>query len=242
MDYNFAAGGARCFLLYIRHPSAMFAGQHPNLNDEFLAGLAARYGEVENLPELVFFHIAAILNTPAYRTENAGAIEQDWPRIPIPASRALLEASAALGRRVADLLRPDVPFDPPAATRDIATPMRGDGGQLTDNDLTVSVRYGGIGRYEPPTDTRPARLWWSDTAYWQNVPPAVWAFTIGGYPVIKKWLDYRHIEKLKRPLRLEEVRYVTEMARRIATLLALGPALDASYDAVKAEAVAVPQR
>lgn len=76
-------------------------------------------------------------------------------------------------------------------------------------------------------------------AYWENVPHEVWAFTISGYPVVKKWLGYRHIEKLKRPLRLDEVTYVSEMVRRIAALLALGPALDANYLAVKANTLAL---
>jgi hypothetical protein len=66
------------------------------------------------------------------------------------------------------------------------------------------------------------------------VPPEVWAFTIGGYPVVKKWLDYRHEKKLGRALRLEEVLYVREMIQRIAALLALGPRLDANYAAIKA--------
>jgi hypothetical protein len=79
----------------------------------------------------------------------------------------------------------------------------------------------------------------NDRAYWEDVPPEVWAFTLGGYPVIKKWLDYRHIEKLRRPLRLEEVRYVREMVQRIAPLLALGPALDESYAATKAGTLAL---
>ncbi len=86
---------------------------------------------------------------------------------------------------------------------------------------------------------RPGRLWWNDAAYWENVPPSVWSFTIGGYPVVKKWLDYRHIEKLKRPLRSEEVRYVSEMVQRIAALLALGPELDANYAAVKANTLPI---
>lgn len=122
-------------------------------------------------------------------------------------------------------------------------PRRANGAQLTDDDLRVTVRYNGVGRYEPPRadgpDARPSRLWWNDVACWQNVPPEVWSFTIGGYPVVKKWLDYRHIEKLKRPLKLEEVAYVSEMVRRIAALLALGPALDANYEAVKANMLAL---
>lgn len=45
----------------------------------------------------------------AYRQENEAALRQDWPRVPIPADAKLLEASAKLGRTVADLLLPDKP-------------------------------------------------------------------------------------------------------------------------------------
>src|SRR5947209_11976020 len=31
----------------------------------------------------------------------------------------------------------------------------------------------------------------NDRVYWSNVPADVWALTIGGYPVLKKWLSYR---------------------------------------------------
>ncbi len=154
-----------------------------------------------------------------------------------------MEASAALGRRVADLLRPDVPFDPTPEMRALGIPTKADGSQLAPDDLTVTVRYAGVGRYEPPVDGgHRGRLWWNDRAYWDNVPPEVWSFTIGGYPVVKKWLDYRHVEKLKRPLRAEEVAYVSEMIRRIATLLALGPALDENYAAIKSNTLDVRPR
>lgn len=39
---------------------------------------------------------------------------------------------------------------------------------------------------------------------------------------------------------VDEARYVTEMARRFAALLLLGPALDANYEAVKAATYAWP--
>jgi hypothetical protein len=42
---------------------------------------------------------------------------------------------------------------------------------------------------------------------------------------------------LDRSLSVEEVRYITGVARRIAAILLLGPALDASYDAVKSNAI-----
>jgi hypothetical protein len=51
---------------------------------------------------------------------------------------------------------------------------------------------------------------------------------------MKKWLTYREEKLLGRPLTKDEVRYVPEMARRIAAILLLEPALGANYQNVKA--------
>jgi hypothetical protein len=76
-------------------------------------------------------------------------------------------------------------------------------------------------------------VWLNGRAYWRNIPIPVWRYTLGGYQVIKKWLSYREKGLLSRPLTVEEVRYVTEISRRVAAILLIGPALDASYRAVK---------
>lgn len=83
-------------------------------------------------------------------------------------------------------------------------------------------------------------LYLNDEVYWANVPERVWEYTLGGYQVIKKWLSYREHELLGRGLKPEEARYVGEMVRRIAAILLLGPALDANYEAVKADTWAWP--
>jgi len=75
----------------------------------------------------------------------------------------------------------------------------------------------------------------SERAYWRCVPKRVWTYTIGGYQVMKKWLSYRERPLLGRDLTPDEARYVTEMARRIAAILLLEPALDANYERVKAD-------
>ncbi|MDA8145470.1 MAG: N-6 DNA methylase [Thermaerobacter sp.] len=80
----------------------------------------------------------------------------------------------------------------------------------------------------------------NDRAYWRNVPSKVWEYTLGGYQVLKKWLSYRQKEILGRPLSKEEVRWFSDIAQRIATLLMLGPALDANYAAVKESVWAGP--
>jgi hypothetical protein len=81
----------------------------------------------------------------------------------------------------------------------------------------------------------------NDTAFWGNVPEAVWDYTIGGYQVMKKWLSYREQDLLGRALSLDEVREVTDMARRIAAILLLGPRLDANYRAVRDAAYPWPR-
>jgi hypothetical protein len=45
--------------------------------------------------------------------------------------------------------------------------------------------------------------------------------------------NYRQFALLGRDLTVEEARYVSEMIRRIAAILALGPALDENYERVK---------
>lgn len=75
----------------------------------------------------------------------------------------------------------------------------------------------------------------NDVAYWRRVPSEVWRYTIGGYQVIKKWLSYRERTLLGRDLTPEEARYVTEMVRRIASLVLMRPELDANYERVKAD-------
>ena len=76
----------------------------------------------------------------------------------------------------------------------------------------------------------------NDAAYWRNVPEKVWGYTIGGYQVMKKWLSYRERDLLGRSLTMDEAREVTDMARRIAAILLLEPALDENYRSVKADA------
>jgi hypothetical protein len=83
---------------------------------------------------------------------------------------------------------------------------------------------------------RTCDVYLNEFAYWSNIPLRVWEYTIGGYQVMKKWLSYREEKLLGRPLTKEEVRYVQEMARRIAAILLLEPALDANYQNVKAHA------
>ena len=137
----------------------------------------------------------------------------------------------------------------------IGVPTRVDGKPLGESkDLAVTAGWGHAGKggvtmpgkgrlierdYTPEErDTvlgdRTCDVYLNHVAYWKNIPLRVWGYTIGGYQVIKKWLSYREQKLLGRPITKDEVRWVQEMARRIAAILLLEPALDDNYHAVKA--------
>lgn len=75
-------------------------------------------------------------------------------------------------------------------------------------------------------------------AKWEGVPSKVWAYTLGGYQVLKKWLSYREAAVLGRALTGEEALHFAKTARRITEILCMGPALDAAH--AKARECAVP--
>ena len=181
-------------------------------------------------------------------TENADGIRLDWPRIPLPATKDALLRSAELGRQVAALLDTEAPVPGVSvgSIRDdlktIAVFTRIDGKPVNpdEGDLELTAGWGhagkggvtmpGRGRVE--TVAGALDIYLNEQCCWRNVPSAVWDYTIGGYQVLKKWLSYREKPLLGRSLSIEEVRYVTETARRIAALLALQPALDENYRTV----------
>jgi hypothetical protein len=194
----------------------------------------------------LWMHALAIGYSPAYLTKNADGIRQDWPRIPLPKEKDLLRASAVLGRQVAALLDTEAPV--PGITngkirddlKTIAVFQRLDGKpakpESGDLDLTAGWGHGGKGGVTMPGKGKINRrddgaydIFLNNVSCWRNVPGAVWDYTIGGYQVIKKWLSYREKPLLGRGLTSDEVRYVTEIARRLAALTALQPSLDDNY-------------
>ena len=116
-------------------------------------------------------------------------------------------------------------------------------GKVVERQATASTAEGGCATpaQQEALGQTTLDVYLNDEVCWQNIPRAVWDYTIGGYQVIKKWLSYREKRLLDRGLKPEEARYVAEMARRIAAILLMGPELDANYEAVKADTYPWPQ-
>jgi hypothetical protein len=141
----------------------------------------------------------------------------------------------------------------------IAVPAKRGGGAMTESDRTLTAGWGHAGKggaVMPGRGRTVTRDYAADEAkaqgqaallggttldvflnadaYWRNVAQHVWNFTIGGYQVMKKWLSYREQPLLGRALSPTEIRYVRDMARRLAALRLMGPDLDANYRACAA--------
>ena len=126
-----------------------------------LSTAAARYldrlgANVEDL----FHHVLATLHDPAYREANAGALQMEWPRIPLPGwpegdadgAATALARSAARGRELARLLDPDTPV--PGVTQGmlrpqiaaIAVPATLDGRNMAGDDFALTAGWGHFGQ------------------------------------------------------------------------------------------------
>lgn len=247
---------------------------------QYLASLGVTDPDADaKTASLLWMHALAIGYSPAYLTENRDGIRQDWPRIPLPNTRDVLEASAALGEQVTAVLDTEkavlgVTAGSIRPELRVVAAVTGEGdGQLQPGDLALTAGWGHRGQndvvmpgkgkvverdYTPDErkaieqgaealglssdevfaklGERTCDVYLNDAAYWCDVPKGVWEYIIGGYQVIKKWLSYREREVLGRPLTTEEVREVTNMARRIAALRLMEPALDANYAHCKSNA------
>lgn len=201
-----------------------------------------------SLAEEVFYHTLAVLSAPAYREEHAEYLAEDWPRVPMPKvwtftaahvghlqwphartvrptiqgrMRAIdaLRASAKLGRRVAELLDPQAQPEVPGTVGRLVRAG-------TDKEASEAELI--IGQKPQYLESREVFVL-SDTLELANVPHHVWKFTLGGYPVLKNWVEYRR----GRTLSLEDADWLEGIVRRIHALLELGPELDRVYATAK---------
>jgi Type ISP C-terminal specificity domain len=204
---------------------------------------------------LIWYHALAIGYATEYLSENADGIRQDFPRIPLPNAKEDLITSANLGKRIAELL--DTEKQVTGVTvgkideclRTVGVASHAEGKQFCDEDFALTAGWGHAGK---DGVTMPAKgkynireaeitglgettydIFINDFAYWQNVPEKVWQYYIGGYQVIKKWLSYREIELLGRPLTLDEIAEVTNMIRRISAIILLEDDLNENYRKIK---------
>jgi predicted helicase len=170
-------------------------GRTANLSEAFLEALAGVLGQTP-VPEAVLGYLYAVLHSPTYRARYAEFLKRDFPRVPLPPDKATFDALAQLGGALIDLhlLR-----DPALNTPSCKYPVEGD-------HRVERVKY----------DEKAQRVWINGAQYFEPVPPEVWAYRVGGYPVCHKWLDDRKGTTLSYDERLTYQRMVTALSGTLA--------------------------
>ncbi len=95
---NFGNGLSNFFPLYLKARSApVTLFTKPNVRLAVIPNVSRLVGTyLKSLganPLDLFLHCVTVLHAPSYRSENAGALRIDWPRIPLPDSKVALQHS-----------------------------------------------------------------------------------------------------------------------------------------------------
>jgi len=189
-------------------------GRWPNLTQAFVDEVAGLLnlefvpdgrGDLKKTfgPEDVFHYAYAVFHSPTYRERYAEFLKVDFPRLPLTGDRALFATLAGLGEELVGLhLLEHMPA--PQTTY----PQPGDN----------RVERTGKKAYKPPTGEAPGRVYINKDQYFEDVPPEVWEFHIGGYQVCEKWLKDRKGRVLGYD-DIEHYRGITEAVRHTLRLM-----------------------
>jgi Type ISP C-terminal specificity domain/N-6 DNA Methylase len=229
-----------------------------NLHPALWAALKVHWGlrgeldgaDAKKLVRALFRATMAICFSPQFEEDHKESLSQDWAHVPIPRDKAVFSQLTSLGESLGVL------FDPIRdANKTIARvlekdavhlgePRRQGGEPLEEAAMLILRSYYGAARgdwrqrpVEAESEWRESwggstgDLFINDEVFFENVPENVWRYELGGYPVLKKWLGYRHADRRDgKPLTLSEVEHLRGMIRRISAVLVLSDELDNAYE------------
>jgi hypothetical protein len=190
----------------------------PNLNPKFLEDFSGRLGltfvpegrgdlETTFGPDDVFSYAYAVFHSPTYRRRYAEFLKVDFPRLPLTGIRPLFATLVEKGAEVATLHL----MESPALDRLITSfPIPG-------SQVVERVRY----------EENSRRVFINDQQFFEGVPPEVWAFQVGGYQVLHKWLKDRQ----GRTLSFADLHHYQKVVVALADTIRLMAAIDAAIEA-----------
>lgn len=197
--------------------SSANGNRRPNFSAEFIAAFSESL-ELRFLPDAdgdlkksfgpkdIFHYAYAMFYSPTFRSRYAQFLKGDYPRLPLTQSVDLFRTLCALGEELVALHLMEQ--HPTLKTR---YPIAG------DNKLEA-VRY-----TEPSKSTR-GRVWINKTQYFDNVPPDIWNYRIGGYQVCDKWLKDRR----GRLLSFDDLTHYQRIVAALAETVRLQQEIDAA--------------
>ncbi|MEN6519558.1 MAG: type ISP restriction/modification enzyme [Armatimonadota bacterium] len=239
IDFNYyRRGGGQVFPLYLypsEHKTSLFdedietdtpGGRKPNLAPEFIADIEKKTGmsfvkdgkgglKETFGPEDVFDYIYAVFHSPTYRTRYAEFLKIDFPRVPLTSNPELFRSLCKLGEELVafhlmEKQGPDMPNYP------VDLPMSDE-----MKDKVGDVRY-----TAPGQGAESGRVWINKKQYFENVPPEVWEFHIGGYQVCQKWLK----DRKGRVLTYDDLQHYRSIAAALAETIRIMSEIDEIID------------
>ncbi|MEN6370777.1 MAG: type ISP restriction/modification enzyme [Armatimonadota bacterium] len=233
-----AHANASLFPLYLypsEHKTSLFdedidtdtpGGRKPNLAPEFVADIEKKTGmsfvkdgkgDLKETfgPEDVFDYIYAVFHSPTYRTRYAEFLKIDFPRVPLTSNPELFRSLCKLGEELVALHLmekhgPDMPNYP------VDLPMSDE-----MKDKVGDVRY-----TAPGQGAESGRVWINKKQYFENVPPDVWEFHVGGYQVCQKWLK----DRKGRVLSYDDLQHYRGIVAALAVTIRIMSEIDETID------------
>ncbi len=148
----------------------LFPERTPNLSPDFLSAIREKLSATPT-PEEIFYYAYAVFHSPTYRRRYAEFLKIDFPRLPLTSNSRLFQALSQKGQELVELHL----MKSKRLNKMIAKyPVSGE-------NAVTSVTY------EPALQ----RVYIHAQQYFEGIPPEVWAFQVGGYQVLDKWLKDR---------------------------------------------------
>lgn len=158
--------------------------QQPNLPTGLQAALSRALGIPEPSPEDIAAYVYALLSATRYQRRFAIALKTPGPRVPITADAALWKEAVTLGRELLWLHTWAERFQNAEAGRNKCLPhIDGIG---WESSVTRMPQTSADIAYDKDTQ----RLRVGDGVI-TGVRPDVWAYSVSGMEIVKKWLGYR---------------------------------------------------
>lgn len=165
--------------------------------------------------ETAFFYAAALLHSKEYRKRYSELLSRGFPRIPKAGSLSLAEDLAVLGRRLPDLY-------------DLSAPDLN--GPKSAANLKLTGSGDGVVRRAEFDEARGC-VWINDEQQIAPVTAAQWAFTIGDYQAIQRWLvGGRAVTRKGRKLSAKDLDHLSKVLRAIDALSTLPASVDAAIE------------
>jgi len=195
--------GAYLFPLYLYYneKNTPLKEPLPNLHPDFVKLVAEKTGK-ERTPEEIFYYIYGILYTPSYRKRYAQFLRYDFPRIPV-FDGPTFEKISRLGAGLVSLHL----MKHPLPKLRVRFPVPG-------NHEVRRVNY----------NEKEKKVWINDEEYFEGVEPEAWEYRIGGYQVLKKWLEER--KRWRRRLSAEEVEHFRKVHEVLLLTIEIQKKLD----------------